>query len=554
MARNGQESLLIWSRFRKSKSAPVSSDFAMSLTYPQAYRFGEYTLDMKTGYLLRSGSRIDLDGHLTKTPRKVLEYMLENTHEPNTLFRRTPIIDAVWGVGHVIEHGTLDKHIAAIRRALGNDEDQGIIETVSGMGFRFKLSVAKIYEKDGIQPTAVSTNEDDHSLPTPYALSSKDFSRKPNDHSSKQAEPELSAAQNDPIKPVLTFQAWRIGPGKHIKWFLIFGVVATMISLAWGFRNWSDAEIKLVIGLVQSTLLLGLFADFVFLRAPADFRSIERDLNEDGTLRSEVIGWTKSGDTKEWGETRIKAAGTAKRYALYWAGVLASWFLLYVCVASQGIPPFSSHPTALSIVTTFFNNCSTAFFILSYNILNKRTDFHSGRLVIADSHLILSCAFFTGAFSIIEWIFVGLFTGDSNGVAIVRLSATLVSGILGGIGMALYVGRLQSKFLAPSSKLVAAFFSYTAIQSLFVFLVEGPTARVVTISPEVAKAIAAFLITLALVLKALLYLYTSWLFHGGRILFYFVRTIHTDREIDEEWEGFTSLISPAKRESREIGL
>ena len=120
--------------------------------------------------------------------------------------------------------------------------------------------------------------------------------------------------------------------------------------------------------------------------------------------------------------------------------------------------------------------------------------------------------------------------------------------------MALYVGRLQSKFLAPSSKLVAVFFSYTAIQSLFVFLVEGPSARVVTISPDMAKTIAAFLISLALVLKALLYLYTSWLFHGGRILFYFVRTIHTDREIDEEWEGFTSLISPTKRQSDEIGL
>ena len=187
-----------------------------------------------------------------------------------------------------------------------------------------------------------------------------------------------------------------------------------MILLFRGLGNWSDAQIKLRIGLVQFTLLLGLFADFVFFRAPADFRSIEQDLNEDGTLRSEVMAWTKSGDKKEWEDTRIKAAGTAKRYALYWTGVLVSWFLLYACLAAQGIPRFSIHPTALSIVTTFFNNCSTAFFILSYNILNKRTEFHSGRLVIGDVPLIQGCVFFTGAFSIIECIFVGLFIGDST--------------------------------------------------------------------------------------------------------------------------------------------
>ena len=141
----------------------------MNLTSPQAYRFGEYTLDMKTGYLLRGESRIDPDGHLTKTPRKVLVHMLENNQGPDTLFTRDDLIDAVWGVDHVIEHGTLDKHIAAIRRAFGSDEDQGIIETVLGIGFRLKLSVAKIYETSSIQPAGVSTEEDSDSKRTANA-------------------------------------------------------------------------------------------------------------------------------------------------------------------------------------------------------------------------------------------------------------------------------------------------------------------------------------------------------------------------------------------------
>jgi hypothetical protein len=73
-------------------------------------------------------------------------------------------------------------------------------------------------------------------------------------------------------------------------------------------RGWSDAEIKLAIGLVQPILLATLFVDFVFLRAPSDFNSIKQDLNEDGTLRSEVIAWK---------DTRIKTVATAKRYVLY---------------------------------------------------------------------------------------------------------------------------------------------------------------------------------------------------------------------------------------------
>jgi hypothetical protein len=121
----------------------------------------------------------------------------------------------------------------------------------------------------------------------------------------------------------------------------------------------------------------------------------------------------------------------------------------------------------------------------------------------------------------------------------------LVSGIVGAIGMALYMGRLQSKFLGPSSGLVITLYSYTAIQPLFIFLVSVPEGKQV-FEETTVTLIAVLLINVALILKCLLYLYVALLVKSGSLLFYFVKVRRTYLNVDRERQEFRKFL---KRES-----
>src|SRR5689334_15762867 len=126
----------------------------------KTYLFAPFKLDLEKGYLYREdGEEVEL----TATPRKILEFMLENTGEQgDTLFTRDKIIGGVWG-NVVVESATLDKHIAALRKAFGRGErDQSVIETKHREGYRFKLPVRRVYG-DGAEsftaPSAITAPE-----------------------------------------------------------------------------------------------------------------------------------------------------------------------------------------------------------------------------------------------------------------------------------------------------------------------------------------------------------------------------------------------------------
>jgi hypothetical protein len=159
---------------------------------------------------------------------------------------------------------------------------------------------------------------------------------------------------------------------------------------------------------------------------------------------------------------------------------------------------------------------------------------------LSDTALSIVSVTFVFAFLVIEILLVNL--PATIGEESARYGLNLASGIAGGIAMALYVGRLQSKFLGPSPRLVIALYSYTAIQSLFVFLVEGPEAMVVSINAATVTSVAVILINVALILKCLLYLYMAWLFQSGRLLFYFVRVRRTYQRVETEWLEFRKLL------------
>ena len=90
-------------------------------------RFGALTIDIR-------GQRVTLAGadvHLTATEFALLVYL---SAEPGAVLRRGDIVHDVWDTNWYGTTKTLDAHVAAVRRKLG---DPRWIEAVRGVGFRF---------------------------------------------------------------------------------------------------------------------------------------------------------------------------------------------------------------------------------------------------------------------------------------------------------------------------------------------------------------------------------------------------------------------------------
>ena len=94
--------------------------------------------------VIRSGDlSIDLGGHevnfkgqrvaLTATEFRILEFLAAR---PGRVFSRDEIIDAALGNETAVFDRTIDVHITAIRRKLGQGSEQ--IETVRGFGYKFR--------------------------------------------------------------------------------------------------------------------------------------------------------------------------------------------------------------------------------------------------------------------------------------------------------------------------------------------------------------------------------------------------------------------------------
>jgi two-component system phosphate regulon response regulator PhoB len=63
------------------------------------------------------------------------------TH-PNRTFSRGQLLDQVWGDHVFVEERTVDVHVRRLRRALVPSRHDRLIETVRGVGYRFRSSAA----------------------------------------------------------------------------------------------------------------------------------------------------------------------------------------------------------------------------------------------------------------------------------------------------------------------------------------------------------------------------------------------------------------------------
>jgi len=86
--------------------------------------------------------RVSADGDeiaLRQTEFRMLHFFI--THPQRTFSRRT-LLDEVWGDHIFVEERTVDVHIRRLRRALAPSGHSQLLETVRGVGYRFKTETA----------------------------------------------------------------------------------------------------------------------------------------------------------------------------------------------------------------------------------------------------------------------------------------------------------------------------------------------------------------------------------------------------------------------------
>jgi hypothetical protein len=221
------------------------------------------------------------------------------------------------------------------------------------------------------------------------------------------------------------------------------------------------------------------------------------------------------------------------KYKGYWRGLLMSWLGLYLCLSVMDytginfdrlgeIADIDRRNLGIALSNSLFNNWNTLMIFLCFYVLNKQIrSEEDGR--DSPGNFLGGLIFLVIATAIQVSLLLPIDRAEVPNVA------SLFSGLAGGIAMALYVGRLQSKFINPRIWLLIALYSYTAIQPLFLYLAGDKTKAVI-------------LADVALLLKCLLYLYIAWLLQSGRLLFYLVRVRSAYKTVNTEWQAFRKLL------------
>ncbi|MBH0119164.1 response regulator transcription factor [Rhodococcus sp. HM1] len=90
---------------------------------------GTLTIDRRT-------QRVHLGEREIQLTAKEFDVLCHLTEDPGAVYRRSEILHQVWGANWYGTGKTLDAHVAAIRKKLG---DPGWIEAVRGVGFRIAV-------------------------------------------------------------------------------------------------------------------------------------------------------------------------------------------------------------------------------------------------------------------------------------------------------------------------------------------------------------------------------------------------------------------------------
>jgi two-component system alkaline phosphatase synthesis response regulator PhoP len=67
--------------------------------------------------------------------------LLQLVTNPGKVYSREYLLENIWGYEFMGDTRTVDVHIRNLRRKLGDSAEAELIETVRGIGYRFKPSI-----------------------------------------------------------------------------------------------------------------------------------------------------------------------------------------------------------------------------------------------------------------------------------------------------------------------------------------------------------------------------------------------------------------------------
>jgi DNA-binding winged helix-turn-helix (wHTH) protein len=244
-------------------------------------------------------------------------------------------------------------------------------------------------------------------------------------------------------------------------------------------------------------------------------------------------------------ETR-RASVAVQQLRRCWRLLLATWCCLYLTLPfSQWFAPTSPGLTpslrweALQVIATFLNNSSALMLVLCYVVLNRPTVIR-----VADRDVetvpLQSGLFLVAGIGLLEGILVAV-SGHFGLPAYaddVLFGADLLSGVVGGIAMALCISRLDSRLLGTTRLLPIVpivLYLYVVIQPFYPLV-----NRTLPNRQGLHQHFDLWIIQLAFMLKSILYIYVTQLFKSERFLFYMIHARRVYENVEAEWSGFKS--------------
>jgi hypothetical protein len=269
---------------------------------------------------------------------------------------------------------------------------------------------------------------------------------------------------------------------------------------------------------------------FILIRRPA--RAAKLPANTDA-----IQGVTE--------ETRQSANDALQLFQRCWMFLWLSFLFLYLFLTLRYITGFQlteNGKQLMDVGENLFGNCASIAFIFCYYILaapavsedsTKHSQPHWLRWITIVIVLTLIDTLLTNF--AISASGIEQFKDSLQGF---RKPFNWFLGIAGATALALFVGRLDSKFINAPVWVIGLLYIYASIQPLY------PVINPVPVINE-DKISGAVLTNAAFFLKIILFLFVNWLLESGRILFYFVRVRSLNAQVDGDWQKFAKALEQA---------
>lgn len=304
----------------------------------------------------------------------------------------------------------------------------------------------------------------------------------------------------------VTFASWLLRPTNSALWISVLGALLTG-GLLW--NQLGSPTASPAVTAVHCAVILVLLT-----RLPRS--AVEPGIHKDATPELRF---------------GLAAAGDLRRY---WGAAWTFWFFLYLglllasivgWMPSEGTASAGVRWSAVGL--NFLQNGTTVFLLLAYEVVTRPTvaaDLSRKQLLPTEAWLA-----FALLASLLEAGTVGLGVSWS-----VQQWFGWGSGFAQGTALALLVGRLESRYIAPPTVVVALLYFYAAIQGAWPVF-------------QTHETLMISLTFAALVLKCLLFLFIAWLFESRLLLFYLTRIRELADDVDASRLEFLRRVQGAGR-------